>query len=93
MVSNYVSMNYSLFSIAFKDCVGINFVNYLKDIRIAEAKRLLETTDEKILDISRKVGYDNEKHFMKIFKNICGISPSEYRRNAMTMEERTKWKE
>lgn len=93
MVSNHVSMNYSLFSIAFKDYVGINFVNYLKDIRIAEAKRLLETTDEKILDISRKVGYDNEKHFMKTFKSICGISPSEYRRNAMTMEERVKWKE
>lgn len=88
MVSNYVSMNYSLFSIAFKEYTGINFVNYLKNIRIAEARRLLETTDEKILDISRKVGYDNEKHFMKTFKSICGISPSEYRRNITALEEK-----
>lgn len=37
-------MNYSLFSIAFKDYTGVNFVNYLKDIRIEAAKELLENT-------------------------------------------------
>lgn len=81
MVSNYISMNYSLFSISFKQYTGVNFVNYLKRIRINEAKRLLSTTDEKIIDISKQVGYDNEKHFMKTFKSICGISPSAYRKN------------
>lgn len=80
MVSNYVSMNYSLFSIIFKEFTGVNFVNYLKQIRIQEAKRLLVETDEKILDISREVGYENEKHFMKTFKAVCGISPSDYRK-------------
>lgn len=87
MVSNHVSMNYSLFSLAFKKYTGMNFVNYLKDIRIAEAKKLLSKTDERIQDISRKVGYDNEKHFMKIFRNLCGISPSEYRKNARMEDE------
>lgn len=82
IVSNYVSMNYSLFSIMFKEYTGTNFVNYLKIIRIEAAKKLLVTTDKKIQDISREVGYENEKHFMKTFKNICGISPSDYRRNA-----------
>lgn len=81
VVSNYISMNYSLFSYEFKQCTGKNFVNYLKDLRIAEAKRLLAETDDKVIDISQQVGYENEKHFMKIFKNICGVSPSEYRKN------------
>lgn len=81
VVSNHISMNYSLFSLSFKQYTGMNFVNYLKMIRIGEAKRLLEETDEKIIDISRRVGYENEKHFMKTFKNICGVSPSEYRKN------------
>lgn len=81
VVSNYISMNYSLFSYEFKQCTGKNFVNYLKELRIAEAKRLLADTDEKVVDISQMVGYDNEKHFMKIFKSICGVSPSEYRKN------------
>lgn len=84
MVSNHISMNYSLFSLSFKQYTGMNFVNYLKMIRIKEAKRLLKETDEKIIDISRKVGYENEKHFMKTFKSICGVSPSEYRRNVIT---------
>lgn len=81
MVSNYISMNYSLFSLSFKQYTGMNFVNYLKMIRISEAKRLLEETDEKVIDISQKVGYENEKHFMKTFKSVCGVSPSEYRKN------------
>lgn len=81
MVSNYVSMNYSLFSIAFKQYTQVNFVNYLKSIRMKEAKKLLETTERKVLDISRAVGYENEKHFMKLFKENCGVSPSEYRKN------------
>jgi two-component system response regulator YesN len=46
-VSNYVSMSYALFSIVFKEYADANFVNYLKNIRINEAKRLIEKTDEK----------------------------------------------
>lgn len=80
MVSNYVSMNYSLFSVSFKEYTGVNFVNYLKDIRLQQAKKLLSQTDEKIVDISRMVGYENEKHFMKTFKAVYGVSPSEYRK-------------
>lgn len=83
IVSNYISMNYSLFSLSFKQYTGMNFVNYLKMIRINEAKRLLVETEAKIIDISQKVGYENEKHFMKTFKSVCGVSPSEYRRNMM----------
>ena len=83
VVSNHISMNYSLFSFVFKQYTGSNFVNFLKDIRIEEAKRLLEETDMKVIDISMKVGYENEKHFMKIFKAACGVSPTEYRKNMM----------
>ncbi len=81
VVSNYISMNYSLFSYSFKQYTGSNFVNYLKDIRMKEAKKLLTETDMKIVEISQEVGYDNEKHFMKIFKATCGVSPTEYRHN------------
>lgn len=81
VISNMLSMNYSLFSIEFKQYTGSNFVNYLRDIRMAEAKRILTETDLKIVEISQKVGYENEKHFMKIFKGACGVSPTEYRKN------------
>ncbi len=81
VVSNYVSMNYSLFSYSFKQYTGKNFVNYLKEIRIAKAKELLSQTDLKVMEISQKVGYENDKHFMKTFKALCGVSPREYRKN------------
>ena len=81
VVSNYISMNYSLFSYLFKQMTGYNFVNYLKEIRMEEAKRLLQETDDRIIEISQKIGYENEKHFMKLFKSAYGVSPSEYRKN------------
>lgn len=81
VISNYVSMNYSLFSYVFKQYTGKNFVNYLKELRVNEAKRLLEETDMRVIEISQKVGYENEKHFMKLFKSQCGVSPTEYRKN------------
>ena len=81
VVSNMISMNYSLFSYEFKQYTGSNFVNYLRDIRMKEAKRLLAETELKVAEISRRVGYDNEKHFMKLFKSVCGVSPTEYRKN------------
>lgn len=81
VVSNHISMNYSLFSYTFKQHTGTNFVNYLKDIRMREAKKLLAESEMKIIEISQMVGYDNEKHFMKLFKNTYGVSPTEYRKN------------
>lgn len=82
VVSNHISMNYSLFSLVFKEYTGMNFVNYVKELRVNEAKRLLINTDKKVNEISTLVGYENEKHFMKVFKTLYGVSPTEYRRNA-----------
>ena len=81
VVSNYLSMNYSQFSYSFKQYTGASFVNYLKEIRIREARRLLAETDLKVQEISTMVGYENEKHFMKIFRSQCGVSATEYRKN------------
>lgn len=87
MVSNEVSMNYSLFSYLFKQYTGENFVHYLQNLRLEESKRLLVTTDMKIIEISSKVGFQTEKHFMKLFKITYGVSPSEYRKNARFSDE------
>jgi YesN/AraC family two-component response regulator len=83
VVSNEISMNYSLFSVAFKNYTGENFVTYVKTLRMDKAKALLEETDLKVNEISKAVGYDNEKHFLKSFKAFVGVSPSEYRKNLL----------
>ena len=79
-VSNYVSMNYTQFSDTFKEITKQNFVTYLQNIRLEQAKRLLRTTDLRVCDIGCKVGYQDEKHFLKVFRAVTGVSPSAFRK-------------
>lgn len=80
-VSNHVSMNYSLFSLLFKQYTGANFVSYLQKLRLDEAKKLLETTDWRVNEIGRRSGFADEKRFLKVFKTVTGMSPTEYRKS------------
>jgi two-component system response regulator YesN len=79
MVSNYVSLNYSYFSEAFKEYTGDSFVAYLKRLRINKAKELLEQTDNLVYEISDKIGFKNPKQFNHVFRELEGIAPLEYR--------------
>jgi AraC-like DNA-binding protein len=69
---------YSL-SKAFKQMVGINFIDYLTQLRIEKAKELLINSDMKINDIAEGVGY-RHSYFNRIFKKQIGIPPSQYRK-------------
>ncbi len=80
MVSNHVSMNYSLFSLLFKQYTGTNFVGYLQGLRVGEAKRLLTETDMRVNEISARSGFSDEKHFLKVFKAATALSPTEWRK-------------
>ena len=90
VVSNEVSMNYSLFSVLFKQYVGTNFVSYLQSIRLEEARRLLRETDLRINEIGRKVGFADDKNFLKVFKAAQGVTPNEYRRACQYAENNSE---
>ncbi|OHR67063.1 hypothetical protein HMPREF3291_11780 [Bacillus sp. HMSC76G11] len=79
VVSNHISLNYSYFSHVFKESTGQNFVDYLKQIRILNSKKWLRESDLKVFEISEKVGYKNPKQFARVFREIEGISPKEFR--------------
>lgn len=87
MVSNHVSMNYSLFSVLFKQYTGVNFVNYLQNIRLEEAKRLLLESNLRVNEISSKAGFSGEKHFAKVFKAATGVSPSDWKKLNLLKQE------
>lgn len=78
-VANHISLNYSYFSILFKEKTGMNFIDYLRLIRIEKAKELLQNSVYKIYEVSEMVGYNNTKHFTTTFRTLTGISPKEYR--------------
>ncbi|ANF95920.1 response regulator [Paenibacillus bovis] len=79
MVSNHVSLNYSYFSEAFKAYTGENFVLYLKKVRIGKAKELLADSPWKLSDIGEMVGFENTRHFSRVFRELEGIPPQDYR--------------
>ncbi|MFC3798655.1 response regulator [Cohnella sp. GCM10012308] len=78
-VSNHVSLNYSYFSELFKEFTGQSFVSYVKAVRIEKAKALLARTDDKIVEIGQRVGFENAKQFNRVFRELEGVPASEYR--------------
>ena len=78
MVANQVSVNYTWFSEKFKEHIGVNFNEYLKRLRIEEAKKLLEKGCYKVYEVAERSGFSDVKYFMKIFREETGMSPSEW---------------
>lgn len=64
---------------SFNKILGINFIDYLTDLRIQKAKELLEGTDMKIGDIAERVGY-RHSYFNRVFRRHTGLPPSQYRK-------------
>lgn len=82
-LSEEVYVNPMYLSRLFKEKAGISYIDYLTEIRIDNAKRLLNDLSLRIYDIAEMVGYESRKHFGKIFKDHTGMSPKEYR-NALS---------
>lgn len=64
----------------FKRHVGKSLVEYLTHIRIQKAKQLLIGGEWNIADVAEEVGFLDVKYFIKRFKKITGLTPSEYRK-------------
>ena len=78
-VADTVHWASSYISTLFKKYMGINFREYLINLRISKAKDILKFTDLKTYEIAEKVGYSNAQYFSVIFKKYSGYSPTEYR--------------
>ena len=64
----------------FKGVYGTTIHHYLKECRINAAKRLLEESDQSVLEIANAVGYENGSKFTSAFKEATGVTPSAYRK-------------
>ena len=79
-------LNAQYISQLFKSEIGVGFLNYLTNIRIEHAKKLLLSTDDAISDISDQCGYNDYRVFTKVFKKKEGITPSQFRRDFLKGE-------
>lgn len=71
----------------FKQQYGYGIHEYVQKIRMDQAKVLLDDQNLKILAISEMLGYKDKNYFSKAFRNYYGMSPTEYRMEAISKQE------
>jgi transcriptional regulator GlxA family with amidase domain len=64
----------------FVAATGLTPIAYIQRLRVEDAKRRLERTDDSVEDISWRVGYEDPAFFRRLFKRLTGMAPGEYRR-------------
>ena len=64
----------------FKAATGCSLIEYLQNLRIEEAKRMLEASDRAAEEIGAVVGYSDASFFRRLFKRMVGVTPGVYRR-------------
>lgn len=72
----HISQGY--LSAAFKKQVGMGFLDYVTSEKIRLATELLSSGQYHIYEVARRVGFENQYYFSKVFRKVMGCSPSEY---------------
>lgn len=83
-IADSVYLHPTYISRLIKEQTGTTFTTLLTEIRMDKAAELLISTNLKVYQIAEKVGYNNLKYFFKVFKEVKGSSPSEYRQGSKT---------
>lgn len=78
-IARVCGINRSYFGRIFRNSTGRSPQEFLMNYRMVKATELLKLTSLSIADIGSAVGYENQLHFSRAFKNIYGVSPREWR--------------
>lgn len=78
-IAAFCGLNRSYFGKVFRETMGESPQTFLLHYRMAKAAQLLKETRLSVGEIAQQVSYDNQLHFSRVFKNVHGISPREYR--------------
>lgn len=79
-VADYINISPNYFSTLFKQKTEKSFNEYINELRVEKAKILLEETPFKVNEIAEKVGYQEYKYFVEIFKKLSGLTPTQFRK-------------
>jgi len=75
-----VNLSVSRLRLIFKAATGMSPTQYFKLLKMQEAKSLLETTFLPVKQIAAKIGTKDASHFVRDFKKVYGMSPTQYRK-------------
>ena len=79
-ISRTVGLSVSYFSYLFKQETGKNYIEYLNEIRLLATMKDLMNTDEKVVVVAQKNGFQNLEYFSRYFKKQTGESPARWRK-------------
>lgn len=79
-VGGILNINASYLSVLFKRTLGVNFVDYLTELRMNAAKELLTDPMRSTAEVAGMVGYESANYFARAFKKKVGMTPTDYRR-------------
>lgn len=65
----------------FKEGTGVTVLEYLQNLRITMAKKLIEKTNYSIATVAKLIGMEDESYFSRIFKREVGASPNSFRKS------------
>ena len=80
IAADYFGFNRDYFGRYFKAKFGLTFGDFYKGFQMRYAKRLLESGQFKVLEVSRLLGFSSPDYFTRVFKRHTGITPSAYRK-------------
>jgi AraC-like DNA-binding protein len=86
-IASVASMNTSAFCRFFKEKTGKSYIEYIQDLRIGYACKLLIGTSYDISQISIECGFNTACHFNKLFKRNTGLTPSDYRKQFVKLKQ------
>lgn len=64
-----------------KECTGKTVLQHIRRLRIQKARAWLEETDKDFADIAYELGFADQSHFIRHFREVTGLTPAQYRRN------------
>lgn len=79
-ISRTIGLSVSYFSYLFKQETGKNYIEYLNGIRLLATMKDLMNTDEKVVVVAQKNGFQNLEYFSRYFKKQTGESPARWRK-------------
>ena len=76
-----VGLSTAHFSEMFRKSTGETPHQFVLRLRVERAKQMLRSAESRILDVAIACGFKTQQHFARVFRQLCGASPTEYRRH------------
>lgn len=82
-IANYLNKSRGRITTEFKNQTGVNLSDFIRIKKIEEAEELLSRTNKSLVFISNYLGFSSQSHFCKVFKDIKGVTPYQYRKKKL----------